>query len=441
MSHSLTSESGVLETVALIRSGAFSPLEAVDAAIARIEKLDGPINAIVVRDFDRARDAAKAIARQEARSDQPLYGVPMTVKESFNVAGLPTTWGFEEFRGNIAGVDAAVVRLLKKAGAIIVGKSNVPPALGDWQSNNPVYGRTVNPHDRERSPGGSSGGSAAALASGMVLGEYGSDIAGSIRNPSHFCGVWGHQPTWGAVSNEGHAFPGTDGHDIPLAVAGPLARSGADISALLEVTLDRPLELHSKPLRERRFLYLARHPVTETDDGMLDVYDGVMGMLEAAGAKVERKSELLPDLAAQYENFMAMVLALLDARSSKPSQSLPTLPEWFALMDAREFCQRSWRRLFDVYDFVLAPPFACTAPRHNERPALERNFVINGTEAPAGPSSAAWSSVSTFPGLPSTILPAGVTGGLPCGLQVIGGAWRDRDCIDTATQIEKLLLS
>ncbi len=131
----------------------------------------------------------------------------MTIKESFDVAGLPTTWGLAEFCSNIAREDAAVVRRLKRSGALILGKSNVPPALSDWQSDNPVYGRTVNPLDPERTPGGSSGGSAAALASGMVPGEYGSDIAGSIRGPAHFCGVWGHKPTWGAVCHSGHSFP------------------------------------------------------------------------------------------------------------------------------------------------------------------------------------------------------------------------------------------
>ena len=161
---------------------------------------------MVVRDFDRARDAAKALEGERA-DGRPLFGVPMTVKESFNVAGLPTTFGHLQFKDHIASTDARVVQLLKDAGAIIVGKTNVPPDLADLQSNNPVYGRTNNPHDHSRVSGGSSGGSAVAVASGMVPAEYGSDIGSSIRNPAHFNGIYGHKTTFGLVSRRGHTHP------------------------------------------------------------------------------------------------------------------------------------------------------------------------------------------------------------------------------------------
>ena len=240
----LTDEPGAIETAAQIRSGALSPLEAVDAAITRIEGLDGAINAVVVRDFDRARETARRMA--SPRPDQPLFGLPMTVKESFDVAGLPSSWGMAEFHGAIAQRDSAVVERLKRAGAVILGKTNVPPMLADWQATNPNYGRTVNPHDPERTPGGSSGGSAAALALGMVPAEYGSDIGGSIRVPAHFSGVWGHKTTWGVVSSRGQEFPGSDGREIELGVVGPLARNGEDLALLFEVTADRSLPRHDK---------------------------------------------------------------------------------------------------------------------------------------------------------------------------------------------------
>lgn len=225
---SLTTEPTATEIAADIAAGKLSALEATEAAIARIEALDGPINAVVVRDFDAACAAAKRLDEIGPQGIQPLFGVPMTVKESFNLTGHPSTWGLELARNNIAQSDAAVVQRLKRAGAVIVGKTNVPPDLADWQSNNPVYGRTNNPHDLGRSPGGSSGGGAAAVGAGMLPCEFGSDIGGSIRVPAHYCGIWGHKPTFDVISLEGHGYPGTDSARPALSVCGPLARSAED---------------------------------------------------------------------------------------------------------------------------------------------------------------------------------------------------------------------
>jgi len=173
-----------------------SSRELADDAIARIETLDPKINAIVVRDFDRARraadDADAALARGERR---PLLGLPMTVKEQFTIAGLPTTWGYPNFRNWRAESDCLPVQRLKAAGAVMIGMTNVPIGLADWQSYNEIYGTTNNPWDLARTPGGSSGGAAAALAAGFVSLELGSDIGGSLRAPAHFCGVFSHKPT------------------------------------------------------------------------------------------------------------------------------------------------------------------------------------------------------------------------------------------------------
>jgi amidase len=168
-----------------------SARELLDAAIGRIEALDAKINAVVVRDFDRARAAADAADVALGRGERlPLLGLPMTVKEQFNISGLPTTWGYPKFRDWQPRFDALVVQRLKAAGAIILGKTNVPINLADWQSYNDVFGTTNNPWDLGRTPGGSSGGSAAALAAGFVPLELGSDIGGSLRAPAHFCGVF-----------------------------------------------------------------------------------------------------------------------------------------------------------------------------------------------------------------------------------------------------------
>jgi amidase len=182
----------------------------VDAAIARIEALDSKINAVVVRDFDRARSVADAADAALSRGEQsPLLGLPMTVKEQFNIAGLPTTWGYEKFRNWRPASDALVVQRLKAAGAIILGKTNVPAGLNDWQSYNDVYETTNNPWDLSRTPGGSSGGAAAALAAGFVPLELGSDIGGSLRAPAHFCGVFAHKPSVELIPQRGSGPPET----------------------------------------------------------------------------------------------------------------------------------------------------------------------------------------------------------------------------------------
>src|SRR5213083_1819026 len=208
-------------------------LELLDLHLARVEKYDGALNAIVVRDFERARKRARALDRARGRRG-PLHGVPMTIKESYDVAGLPTTWGVPAYRDNVATKNAVVVDRLLGAGAVIFGKTNVPLFLADWQSFNAIYGTTNNPWDVSRAPGGSSGGSAAALAAGLTGLEAGSDIGSSIRNPAHFCGVYGHKPTWGIVPRDGQALPWQQA-PVDIDVVGPLARSSDDLALALSV--------------------------------------------------------------------------------------------------------------------------------------------------------------------------------------------------------------
>ena len=204
-----------------------SSRELVDSAISRIETLDAKINAVVVRDFERARAAADAADAALAKGKSgALLGVPMTVKEHYAVAGLPTTRGDPKYKNWKAEVDALVVQRLKAAGAVILGKTNVPLNLSDWQSYNEVYGTTNNPWDLSRTPGGSSGGSAAALAAGFVPLELGSDIGGSLRAPAHFCGVFSHKPTLDLVPQRGSGPPQIPAVPVrgDLAVYGPMAR-------------------------------------------------------------------------------------------------------------------------------------------------------------------------------------------------------------------------
>jgi amidase len=436
----LTDRQGAIETAAAVRRGEVTPLQVVERAIARIEKLDAHINAVVVTDFERAIATARAMGTTPGEN-QPLFGVAMTVKESFDVAGLPTTWGHIRFKDNIAARDSTVVQRLKAAGAVIVGKSNVPPDLADLQSDNPLYGRTNNPHDHARVAGGSSGGGAAAVASGMVPCDYGSDIGSSIRNPAHFNGIWGHKTSFGLVSRRGHTHPmasGSEVHDGVLSVVGPLARDADDLALLLDVTADFPLRRRPKAVPGLRLLALLDHPASEVDAAVRGPIEAALAELEKAGARVERRSDLLPDLAGQHADYLRMLnIAMARGRPGAKGQEL-SLAGWFDLLDRQAGAEAAWGALFEAFDFVLAPPLAFLAYPHDPTPLAERRIAINGKDS-AFADTLAWAGIATYRGLPSTVLPVGESHGLPCGMQVIGRRWGDYDCIAAAKAIGEVL--
>lgn len=443
----LTDQPGAIATAAAIRAGEMSPLEAVEDAIARIEHLDVHINAVAVCDFERAVEAAHAMNGQAPGEDQPLFGVPMTIKESFDIAGLPTCRGYEAHADHIAQRDARVVTRLKAAGAIFIGKTNVPVGLTDWQSFNPVYGRTNNPHDHSRSPGGSSGGSAATVASGMVACDFGTDIGASLRVPAHFCGVWTHKPSWGLVSKFGHDHPalkGKDAHDGVLSVPGPYARNGEDIDLLLRLTAEFPTETRNKPLKDCRVLALLDHPVSPIDDSVRHPIEEAIEELVAAGVKIERKSDLVPDLAAQHADYLRMMNIAMAGGAPSPDGKQASAADWFGLLDQQRRNELAWARLFEDFDFVLAPPAPVLAVPHSHESVFRGTLDINGAQRP-GAEGLAWAGLATFPNLPSTVLPIGETivdeACLPCGLQVIGPFWRDFDCIAAAREIDAVVNS
>ena len=419
------------ETAAAIAAGEITARAACDAAIARIETLDGPINAVVVRDFDRARDAADAAdARLAAGEHAPLLGVPMTVKESYDVAGLPSTWGFPAHATTRATQDSAVVQRLKAAGVVILGKTNVPVALADVQSFNPVYGRTNNPHNLGRTCGGSSGGSAAALASGMVCLEYGSDIGGSIRVPAHFCGVFGHKPTYGLVSREGHGFPGTDGAARELSVGGPLARSAEDLALALTLTADHPLPpARSTALAGQRLFVMTSHPLASVSAATVAAIEDAAARAQAAGAVIVRDTALLPDLARHHAAYMKMLNIIVTNGAPAPDGHVATLAEWWALLDEQARILRQWEAVFKDCDAVLAPNFGRSAFAHDERAIAERTIEIDGVTG-AFVDQFAWPGLAIFPCLPATSVPlTRVEDGLPIGMQVIGPRFADLSTI------------
>jgi amidase len=438
------SKLGALDTADAVRSGQVSALEACDAAIARIEALDKTLNAVVVRDFERARATAKRLDQTKAKNDpRRLFGVPMTVKESNDVDGLPSTWGFEMFAKVKADRDAVVVQRLKAEGAVILGKTNVPVALGDWQSENPVYGRTLNPFDHTRSPGGSSGGAAAALASGMVPLEIGSDIGGSIRAPSHMCGVFGHKPSYGIVPLRGHGFPGTDGLDVPLAVVGPMARNVADLAATLDIIagpegpgyrLDLP-PARQRELREFRIRVIGEMPGVPVDSDTAAALKGFTSALDDAGVDVSSSNEDYPDLVRMMEAYIRMLNTVI-SRGTPDARPIDA-HEWMALQDEQLAVTRQWRRVFDDTDIVVSPIFSTPAFIYQTEPDwTKRQILIDGKPFNYG-SQLSWAGIATYAGLPATAIPVARTKGrLPIGLQLIGAPFEDRTTLRFAELCE-----
>jgi amidase len=437
------------ELAAALAARQVSAVELFEAAVATIEARDGPINAIVVRDFDRAHEAAKAADAALARGERaPLLGVPMTVKEAFRMAGLPATWGIAEYKGWTPTADAVVVQRLKAAGAVILGKSNIQPFLGDWQSNNPIYGRTCNPYDLTRVPGGSSGGSAAALAAGMVPLELGSDIGGSVRVPAHMCGVFGHKASFGLVPGRDFAAPPFDAEaqDVEFGVYGPLARTAADLELGLRVVagpseddwvgyrLALPPPRH-KALKDFRVLVITEHPLV--DGAVRGPIETLADELAALGAKVARQSPLAPDILADHRRYQAM-LGAINRRSVPGATTTLTSFDWMNGLDDIVAARAKWRALFAAFDVVLAPPFGVPAyPHQDETDWSKRTFEINGAATPYG-AQLSWPGIAGYPGLPSTCAPLGLTaGGLPTGVQIIGPRFEDFTTIAFAALIER----
>ena len=305
-----------------------SAVELAQDAIGRIERHDGKINAICVRDFARGLDAARAADAARGRGEtRPLLGLPLTVKESYNIAGLPTTWGFPAQKDFMPADDALLISRVKQAGAVILGKTNVPLGLGDWQSFNEIYGTTSNPYDLGRTPGGSSGGSSAALAAGYGPLSLGSDIGGSLRVPAFHCGVYAHKTTFALVPSRGHTpppFPPLP-LDRDLAVIGPMARSAADLSLLLDVIagpdpmeagtayrLALPPPRHDA-LKDFRVLVVDTDPVMPTNTVVRAAIDRLAANLGKAGVRIARDSPLLPDFAASSRLYMRMLMSFLGA--------------------------------------------------------------------------------------------------------------------------------
>lgn len=467
------------ELARMIRDREISAAALLEHFLARLERYNPDINAVVVTDLDAARERARAADAALAAGENwgPLHGVPMTVKETFEVAGMPTTAGAQELRDYRSRANAVAVQRLLDAGAVIFGKTNVPLYAGDLQTYNELYGSTSNPWDLERTPGGSSGGAAAALAAGLTPLELGSDIGGSIRTPAHFCGVAGLKPSYGVVPVRGHV-PGPPGSlsRADIGVMGPMARNVSDLMLALDVLagpdeddatawrLELPAPRH-RSLGDYRVAAWLDDPACPVDREIVAILQGVAARLRAAGVAVDEQARPAGiELPTAYEVFYNLLTAALSgglppkvfdkmqqvADSADPDDrhyftrfargSTQRHARWLRTNEKRQHLRRAWAEFFRDYDIMLCPVVQTVAFPKDEHPAAsDRILMINGQPQPYM-DIMVWAGVAGATYLPAVVVPVGQTEtGLPVGVQIIGPYLEDRTALDFAQHVERLM--
>jgi amidase len=462
------------QLAAAIRKKKIGCLELLDLYIDRIEAHNPKLNAIIASDIEGARKRAKTADRavRAGRKLGPLHGVPMTIKESFDVAGYPTTWGDPAFKGHNAERHSLVAERMIDAGVTLFGKTNVPLNLADWQSYNEVYGSTNNPWDLSRTPGGSSGGSGAALAAGLTGIEAGSDIGASIRNPAHYCGVYGHKPTWGVVSPVGHTLGGAVAA-ADIGVVGPLARGAEDLAIAMDAmagpdAIDgrgwklRLPRSRKKKLRDFKVAVLLSDPNAEVDQSVQGELQKLADFLARKKVKVSDKARPAIDTAELNDVYIRMLRAATSARMSDAvyEQALKdaagfaaddrsyfaqmqrgnSLPHrtWLRLNEKRHRMRLAWDAFFEDYDLMLCPVAVTAAFPHDQQGLRHlRTINVNNRKVPVV-DQIFWAGYAGITLMPATAAPIGEsTEGLPIGVQIIGRQYDDYSCIRFAELLEK----
>ena len=460
------------ELVQDIQSRRISSRELLELYLTRVDRFNPAINAIVVQQRDHARARADAADAALARGQSwgPLHGLPMTVKESFNIKGLPTTWGHPAMSANIAADDALCIQRLTAAGAIVFGKTNVPVDLADFQSYNEVYGTTGNPWDAARTPGGSSGGAAAALAAGLTGLEMGSDIGGSIRNPAHFCGVFGHKPSWNIVPMRGHSLRATR-TPVDISVVGPLSRSAADLALVMRLVAE-PDELDAagvsfnlpeltKPVSALRVGVWTTHELCPSSAEVQARVGAVAQALAAAGARVDATARPAFDAEHSHAVYVGLLHAALASRAPKAlydklvaqanalaaddtselarvlRAQTARVHDWAPLNEARAGLRWAWHDFFKEFDFMITPIMPTSAFPHDHGNFGGRRIQIDG-QAFAYFGQTFWAGLAGVAMLPATVIPTGPdANGLPIGVQIIGPMMGDLQTIQLAQILER----
>jgi amidase len=451
-----------------IRKKTISASELIDLTFQRIDRHNATLNAIVwpLREHAtaRAKQADQAIA--EGRTLGPLHGVPTTIKESFAYRGSPNTWGLPALKHAMSPGTALAIERLESAGAIVVGKTNVPVMLGDWQSYNPVYGITNNPWDVSRTPGGSTGGGAAAVAAGFGALTMGSDLSGSIRIPAHFCGVYGHKPSLELVSTAGFQpgpWDGSPGPLMDLSVVGPMARGACDLVLALDVLAGpqgddakawawrMPVPRHTR-VKDFRIGYVIDDPIAPIASDIGKQYERTLSALGKAGAKMEQGWPAGVDLRAAADTFDYLLMSLVTAdltprdETEQPRSRGDRTPNtadharWLRETQRRLAFRATWQSYFKSHDVFLLPSSFTAAFAHDHGEPMEKRLI----ETPEGrrpyiQHAPYWISTATLAGLPATVAPVGVTdAGLPVGIQIVAPMWEDGTSIEFAALLSEL---
>ena len=450
--------------------GAVSAVELLEHHLERIGRHNPTLNAIVTPDYDNARARARAADEERARGESaPLLGLPLTIKDCIDVAGLIGTAGLQNFAERVPPADSRVAARVREAGAVIMGKTNVPPNAADWQSANPIFGRTNNPWDLGRTPGGSTGGGAAAVAAGLTPLEFGSDIGGSIRVPASFCGIYGHKPSETALTKSGH-FPGSamPNPGVVMSVQGPLARSARDLELAFdaasgpEVGEDVAWSLNVPPARcdDLSSFRVAVMPPIEwlpVDDEIAAAQQRLEDGLRAAGATVaQAQPEAFGDLRAHHRLYSSLLSLFtgppnVEQRRRRAANMRATGGEFdiaaangmeasgmdlIGWLSERERYRQSYRDFFRHWDVLLAPITIVPAFLHTDEPWPLRTVDVNGKAVQYG-LQVVYPAVATLSGHPATAFPMGLTsGGLPIGLQAIGPYLEDRTPIRFASLVQ-----
>jgi len=458
-----------------IRDKKIGCLELLNAYLARVERHNKTLNAIVQFDIPgaqmRAATADDALARGERLG--PLHGVPITINESIDVAGFASTWGVSDLKDNRPAGSAVVVEALTQAGAIVFGKTNVPRYALGWQTFNDLYGTTNNPWDVSRSPGGSSGGPAAALAAGLTGLDVGSDTDGSMRNPAHYCGIYAHKPTFGVISLEGRSLPGL-GPAPDIAVVGPMARSAEDLALVFRLMakpsasdadawrLVLPPPRKTK-LSDFKIAVMLKDEICDVDQEVQTRLQALADFLSSQGAEVSTEARPEVDTAATHRLFLKLAYA---ANSGSTLESIWKQAAWRALflrkrnesdfacmvrgltlrhrdwirLDAvRSQVRAAWSEFFGGHDLVLCPAASSAAIPHDHSGGWggDRTIVVNGKRT-ASADQTFWAGLASVAHLPATVAPVGfTTSGLPVGVQIIGPQYGDNTCLTFARLLEQ----
>ena len=470
MTEAIGPYSTATDMLAALRAKQISSLELTNLLLTRIEERDGPLNAIPVRTPDHAREAARnadaALAQGEWRA---LLGLPITLKESTQTAGLPQSAGLPAFKDHRPTSDGPLAASVFAAGACLLGKTNISEALSDWQANSTIYGRTNNPWDLARTPGGSTGGGGAALAAGLTPLEIGSDIGGSIRVPAAYCGVYGHRPSETAIPRAG-GFPRADFPNPAgiMAVQGPLARSAVDLELLFDVIagpvlgedagwrLALPPARHDR-LRDFRVAVMPTPPWVRPSQDMQGKVDELAQYLGRQGARV---TKAMPEL--DFDRYLRDYLCLLmvqmsvarsrEQREARAKTLAVSQNFMFAalapgltldaaglivLLKRREEARAAWRRFFQDFDVLVGPTTLDVAFPHQVG-SFETRTLLGDDERVPYYSNIIYPMWAIFAGQPATAFPAGLSRqGLPLGLQAIGPYLEDRTPLRFAQLLER----